>query len=239
MSNRNRQSVQFGADEPPICANARSAIARNSPAAPGLVNQCNTQAGRQVLAPMAAYVSSGGPTALVGRMYAEDISAIKGYAAKGAALASSNSSVAAARALVADGNYRWGFDVASGLCQGMWSPGPGQSALRGKLGPFYSHGPNGAKGSNEAMKGFDVGQALQHGISKADNELKAAMASALPNEAAGMLIAAGISGSGSPVDTKVGAMEIVASNAGAAAGASQVIAKKQGLWASILAFFGL
>jgi len=238
MSKR-KSAVQFGADEPPICTNARAAIARNSPAALGLATQCNAQAGRKVIDPLpAAYVSTG-PVALIGRTSPEDARMIVEKAAKGAAIASQNANVAAARALGSDGNYRWGFDVATGVCQGMSVPGPGQTAIRNKLGPFYYNGPGGVKGTNEAMKGYDVGQALQHGITKADDELKAAMAAAPPNEAAGMLIANGISGSGSPVDTKVGAMQIVASNAGASAGASQVIAKKKGLWAKFLALFGL
>ena len=172
---------------------------------------------------------------------AADRASLVQLAAKGAATASANPQVAAARALNADGRFRWGFDVATGLCEGMGLPGPGQTRYRVMLGPFSSGGgPNGELGSNEAMSGFDVGQALQHGITKARlaNEA-AAIAAAPPNVGAGMLLANGIAGSGSPGDVKAGVIAQTLNDPGAQAGATQVINDKKGFFAKILSFFGL
>ncbi len=174
---------------------------------------------------------------------------IEGFAAKGAAIATSNPQVAAARALNSDGRFRWGFDVATGITQGMSLPGPGQTSWRTKIGPFsYGAGPGkrgvdasaGERGSNQALQGYDVGQALQHGITKAQEANKAAaIAAAPPNVAAGMLLAGGIAGSGSPPDVKAGVIQQTFADPGALQGATQVIKEKGGFFKKILAFFGL
>ncbi len=171
-----------------------------------------------------------------------DYAAITEMARKGAAIATNNPQVAAARALNSDGRFRWGFDIATGLCQGMSLPGPGQSGWRTKIGPFSpGSGPTrNEKGSNQAMQGFDVGQALQHGITKAQEANKAAaIAAAPPNVAAGMLLAGGIAGSGSPPDVKAGVIQQTFADPGALQGATQVIEEKKGFFAKVLAFFGL
>ena len=110
---------------------------------------------------------------------AQERAQITAYAAKGAAIAASNPAVAAGRALANGspnpGAYKWGFDIATCLAQGQTLAGPGKDAIKNLLGPFYyGSGPDAAanlpisdpraKGSNEAMQGFDVGQTLQFGI---------------------------------------------------------------------------
>ncbi len=170
---------------------------------------------------------------------AADRASITEFAAKGKLIAEEQPQVAAARALNSDGRFRWGFDIATGICQGMSLPGPGQTAWRNKLGPFSgASGPDGtSKGSTEAMQGFDVGQALQHGITKAGDRMTAMLA-ARPQEAAGMLIANGIMGSGSTSEVKVNAIQATGSNAAVRAGAEEAI-KSAGVWKKILRFFGL
>lgn len=172
----------------------------------------------------------------------DDRTFIDQMAAKGKSIADATPQIAAARALNSDGRFRWGFDIATGICQGMSLPGPGQTSWRVKLGPFSGgSGPSrNDNGSNEAMQGFDVGQALQHGITKAAaNNQSAALAAQPPNVAAGMLLANGIAGSGSPGDVKVGVIAQTLNNPGAQAGAAQVIAQKEGFFHKILSFLGL
>lgn len=171
---------------------------------------------------------------------AADRQSINGFAAKGKAIADADPQVAAARALNSDGRFRWGFDIATGLCQGMSLPGPGQTAWRNKLGPFSgASAPDGVgKGSTEAMQGFDVGQALQHGITKAGERILASMQGS-PDAAAGMLIANGLMGSGASSDVKVNAIQATGASAAVRAGAEEAIKEGTGFWASIKRFFGL
>ncbi len=172
---------------------------------------------------------------------AADRARFKDAATRGALAAAASPQIAAARSLNNNGNYRWGFDIATALCEGFSLPGPGQTAIRVKLGPFSEgSGPNGEKGTNEAMQGYDVGQALQHGITKARaaNET-AALANQPPNMAAGMLLANGIAGSNSSGDIKAGIIAQTQSDPQAFAGASTVIEEKSGFFQTILRFFGL
>lgn len=187
----------------------------------------------------------------LGRVLSQtDRKAIEGYAKKGAAMAEANPQIAAARALNSDGRFRWGFDIATGICEGMSLPGPGQTAWRIKLGPFSpgsgpgdywnSRNPAETAGSNEAMQGFDVGQALQHGITKARQEnTAAAIAAAPPNVAAGTLLANGLAGSGSSGDVKAGVVAQTFSNPQVKAATTAAIEQHQGFFAKLLAFFGL
>lgn len=178
----------------------------------------------------------------LGRVLGSDERAtIDNAAREGASIAASVPQVAAARALNPDGRYRWGFDVGSAIARGKTLPGPGQTRVRTTLGPFYAGGPKaGELGSNTAMQGFDVAQALQHGIAKAQqlNETEAT-ANQPPNLASGMLIANGLSGSGSSGDIKAGVIQQTQADPAMLAGASQVIKKKTGFFASVLRFFGL
>jgi hypothetical protein len=165
------------------------------------------------------------------------------YARKGNDEAQRVPSIAAARALDVDPMYLFGFDVAVGLCKGMWLPGPGQDRFRTILdGSVEFALPNGSRGRGNAMsvKGFNVGQALQHGISKAQNDLATqAAASAGADQAAGAYIAAGLAGSGLDSDVKANTMSAVVGNPAATSGALQVATKKTGIITRILAWFGL
>jgi len=165
-----------------------------------------------------------------------------GFATQGAQIATDNPQVAAARALNSDGRFRWGFDIATAVCQGSSAPGPGQSAWRNKLGTSSANGsPDGTTaGSAVAQQGFDVGQALQHGITKAiAANQAAALAAAPPTVAAGTLIANGITNSGSPADVKAGVIASTLQDPGVKAGAVATVKQNQGFFAKLLAFFGL
>lgn len=170
---------------------------------------------------------------------------------KGQYMASQDPSIASARALNPDGKFRWGFDFATALCQGMSENGPGQQAWRERLGPYsIGTGPGGGNGTVEAQQGFDVGQALQYGITKARvaaglpayvvvSEASRFQINPQPDVAAGMLLASGIAGTGQSGDVKAAIIEQTFSNPAAKQGAATVIAEKTGFFAKVLAFFGL
>lgn len=113
---------------PAICDAARSARARNSPAAPGLEKQCATQV-------------------------ADAATRIEALAATGARIADADPATANARARIGDADYQHGFDVATGLfgnpalgAQGNTLMGPGSARLRDSLPPM------GQTGFNDAVK---------------------------------------------------------------------------------------
>lgn len=165
-------------------------------------------------------------------------------AADGIIMAQNNPQILAARNLNPDPRYKWGFDIATSVCVGMSLPGPGQSAIRTKLGPFSpGGGPGlGENGSNVAMQGFDVGQALQFGITKALASGVAQNANA--SVAAGNLATSGMAGTALSADTKASTMSVLASNPltrqGAQTAIAQVAAEQnKGFFTKILEFFGL
>ncbi len=163
---------------------------------------------------------------------------LENAASKGVAMAKVNPEIRAARALNNDGRYRWGFDVGSGICQGMSAPGPGQTAWRIKVGPYSNGGGpyRGQRGSNEAMQGFDVAQALQHGMAKEKANPRIG-ATTPPAVSAGQLIAKGLSGSGSPSDLKVAVIGQTFTNSQTKQGATAVI--NQGFFSKFFALIGL
>ena len=181
----------------------------------------------------------------------EDKSKLANGTAKGQMMAARDPAIASARSLNTDGRFRWGFDFATALCEGMEQNGPGQQAWRERVGPFaIGTGPNGSNGTVEAQQGFDVGQALQHGIAKARraqglppmpivDEAIRFQINPQPDVAAGMLLATGLAGSGQPGDIKAGVIEQTLNNPGAKQGAATVIAEKTGFFTKILEFFGL
>ncbi len=162
---------------------------------------------------------------------------LENQASKGIAMAKVNPQIRAARSLNNDGRYRWGFDVGSGLCQGMSAPGPGQTAYRMKVGPYSNGGGpyRGQRGSNEAMQGFDVAQALQHGMTKEKANPRIG-ATTPPAVSAGQLIAKGLSGSGSPSDLKVAVIGQTFTNPQTKLGAAVVI--KKGFFSKVFSLIG-
>lgn len=181
----------------------------------------------------------------------EDKAKLSAGTQKGQHMASLDPSIASARALNPDGKFRWGFDFATALCQGMSENGPGQQAWRERLGPYaYGTGPGGSNGTVEAQQGFDVGQALQYGITKARAaaglpayvpvaEAVRFQINPQPDVAAGMLLANGIAGGGQTGDVKAGIIGQTFTNPTAKQAAATVIAEKTGFFAKVLAFFGL
>lgn len=96
-----------------------------------------------------------------------DIIAINLAAKKGAEISTKVRQIREAKGLIKSGNYRWGFDIGTGLCYGTKVATPEQSRIRNLLGPFFRNsGPTATNGSLEAIKGFDVAQALQQQITK-------------------------------------------------------------------------
>jgi len=165
-------------------------------------------------------------------------------AAAGVAMAQNNPQILAARNLNPDPNYKWGFDIATSTCVGNSDPGPGQTAVRTKIGPFSPGGsPDGlSAGSNVAMQGFDVGQALQFGITKA--LASGAAQSANASVAAGSLATTGMAGTSLSADTKASTMSVLASNPLTRQGAQTAIAQvaadqNKSFITKILEFFGL
>lgn len=116
---------------PSICDAARSARARNSPAAPGLEAQCQ-RVGETTNVPISTLV---------------DRSELDRLAEIGHAIARNDVSVASARRSSSDLQYRFGFDVASALFgdpslggQGNTALGPGSLNIRASLDPASQPG---------------------------------------------------------------------------------------------------
>jgi hypothetical protein len=97
--------------------------------------------------------------------------------------------------------------------------------MRVMLSPFMTNGGPAPEvpGTNDAMYGFSVAQAIQHGIqtAKLSNALTAA---AGPAVAAGALMAAGLHKA--PMATKLNALQLASTNQATLSGAAQVIAER-------------
>ncbi len=149
---------------------------------------------------------------------------------KGSAMAASNATIAASRALDSNADWKKGFDIATALCQGSSQIGPGQERIRNQVSPLRG-------GSAKAVEGFNVGMALQHGISKNNPGVLAISRS--PSIAAGQLVTQGIAGSNLTPDERTAAMRTVVSDSAARVGAAQAVEAHKGLWARFKEFFGL
>lgn len=117
---------------PAICDAARSARARNSPAAPGLERQCTASGGSM----------SEPPPPAAGQLDT--------LAAKGAEIAQADPTVNDARSVETDTSFQQGFDIATALfgdpalgAQGNTLMGPGSLAIRNGL-------------DSSAQRGFDA-----------------------------------------------------------------------------------
>ncbi len=175
----------------------------------------------------------------LGRVISESQRAeLRDAATRGRAIAEADPRVMIARMGKDSAEFKWGFDIGSAVCRGSDFDGPGQAAMRMRIGPIGGVGVLGTGiGTNEAVAGFNVAQALQHGITKA--AAAGMIPSSNPSVAMGQLVATGLSGSSVPDAQKIGTIQDIVANSGAAAGASQVIEQKTGLWTRFLRFFGL
>jgi hypothetical protein len=161
---------------------------------------------------------------------AEDIAQLKDLEARGIGISTASPTLMAARALEDSAQFRRGFDIATAGTQGKSVTGPGQIAVRTKLGPTYG-------GTLDAMRGFDVGQALQHGITKA--RARGEFPEGNPAQVAGALAVAGLTDSGRSPDDKAAVATSLTGNSDVRSGAVAEIAKKKGFFGKILEFFGL
>jgi hypothetical protein len=163
---------------------------------------------------------------------------------QGDSMASVDPQVSAARSLKSDPNYRWGFNIGSAIAKGSSMDGPGQMRIRDML---YQNGSGTTYQLNagaEGVSGFNVGQALQHGITKATASGDSSLAGSNPTVAAGNLITQGLAGGAQSADAKAATMATVAGNPAARQGAQTAIAKiaadqDKSLWTKFLEFFGL
>jgi hypothetical protein len=157
-------------------------------------------------------------------------------------MADANPMISAARGLNLDDDFRWGFNIGTAVCAGSSIGGPGQTAARNQLAMKNSGPMVGSAGGALGMQGFDVAQALQHGIAKANVGAVVPAQSTSPTANAGQTITNGLAGANSTADHKAATMAVVASNPTARVGAqtaiTQIAAQPQGLWARFLAFFG-
>lgn len=197
---------------------------------------------------------TGIKVALTRNQDADQDQEINQYLAAGAQIAKIEPVTAAARLLEGEGQYRYGFDVGTGMFastalggRGLTSIGPGGTVIRSKLGI-------------DGSRGFLSAAALQFG--KAKNIGNQAI-STDPTTAAGQLITSGLIGSsptqpsafsvmssgGVPVaqtgvipatnDAKLAVMSTVASVPAASAGATATLQAHQSVWTKVLHFFGL
>jgi hypothetical protein len=147
-----RVATREDGPRPSICDAARSARARNSPAAPGLERQCLASGGSlappdpdgsRPLAALALATNEPARDAAsmrVNELARVDPARVDALAAVGAAMAPSDPELASARVADADAAYTRGFDVASGLfgdpglgAQGNTLMGPGSQRIRDSL----------------------------------------------------------------------------------------------------------
>ena len=169
---------------------------------------------------------------------------IENFARQGAAMANADPQVAAARGLNADPRFKWGYDIGSAVTNGTSIDGPGQQRIAALVGPFTGgSGPNHEQGSNEAYSGYNVAQALQHGLTKVRQGNGTAV-SGNATVAAGDLVTQGLAGGSQSADQKAATMAVIAKDALARQGAQEAIAKKaaedqKGFFTKILEFFGL
>ncbi len=137
--------------------------------------------------------------------------------ARGRQIAASNAVVTSVRSGQSDLNWLLGFDIGTAVCQGTTTPGPGQESARRDAS--YQAGTVAAP---KVGAGFDVAQALQHGIAKTG--AAGIGLSSNPDVAAGQATIHGIAGSTISSDQKAKIAGTVANgSAGARAGAAATL----------------
>ena len=173
----------------------------------------------------------------------QDRQQLEDWARTGASLASRSTDAAEARAVNSDGNFRWGFDIGTAVCQGTTDTGPSQNATRAKLGPQIGNGGPSGAGSTAAQNGFDVAMALQHGRAKimANTVIAGKMNTVNAATRAGLSIAAGMAGSSTSPDVKQAVAQTVLSSGSAdlAKGLAVGVKAKLSIWHKLAVFFGL
>lgn len=120
-----------------ICEAARSARARNSPAAPGLARQCAAH-------PVSA-VDPFNATAILHTASPPDAAApplpdLQALAAKGESVANQDPLAMQLRALQGQGQRLRGFDIGMAAAQGDTAPGPGKQRIHDAIGAVEQRG---------------------------------------------------------------------------------------------------
>ncbi len=155
------------AAQTPICDAARSAKARNSPAAPGLERQCLASGGSlvqpitleaarvdqpavriSVLAPAVPKPQQAPPVQAPPQLpMPTDTDDLEVLASTGQRIAASDADLSAERDADPDPSYQYGFDIATALfgdpalgASGNTMMGPGSDRIRNALSPVSQHG---------------------------------------------------------------------------------------------------
>ncbi|CAN5347642.1 hypothetical protein BH11PSE14_BH11PSE14_09010 [soil metagenome] len=150
-------------ERPPICDAARSARARNSPAAAGLERQCLASGGSLVPPvnapppPSPAIPDTNTPTTMPATVPAVDSTRIDGLAATGANIANQDTDLAYARAAEPGAAFQRGFDIATGLF--------GDPALGAEGRPAADQDAANIRASlgSDGQRGFDASADYQFG----------------------------------------------------------------------------
>lgn len=161
----------------------------------------------------------------------------KDYADKGAAMATTDARIAAGRATNNSPDFKRGYDVGIGCCTGTMIDGPGQQGVKNSLTTLA--GDIGGD-TNNLFMGFDVGQAVAHGITKqtvADQAI--ASVSGNPMVAVGQIATNGMVGNGTSGATKAGVAATLITNPAIKAGVQSTVDANKGFFTKVLEFFGL
>ncbi len=187
----------------------------------------------------APVMSTVGLTARVNLISAATLAQFNMEEAKGRALGMSNPTVTAMRGSLTSPEGLRAFDIATAYCYGKSEDGPLQAAHRDLLADTYG-GQGTAAGQRSAM-GWNIGQAVQHGVTKVlAGNANNILLSGNPNIAAGQLVATGLANNGQTGDQKAATVAAtLAVNPAAKAGVAQGIAVHKGFFARIADFFGL
>jgi hypothetical protein len=179
-------------------------------------NSNNPAAAAALAADQARVNAASAPITVLGRtevpVTPERIQQINDLQTRGRAIGDASSVIANIRSGAGyDANSPWtrGFDVATATCQNTSLPGPGQNAVRYDLGRIA-----GTRSAPLTQAGFDVGQALQHGMTKTAQS--GIVLSTNPGVAAGQLAIHGIAGSTITGDQKANVATTVAGTSPAA-----------------------
>lgn len=176
---------------------------------------------------------------------APELAEIASLGVRGDQLAQQDPRVAATRALMGDptanpasieGQQRAGYDIGVAAAMGTVSPTPEQDRLKENLRVGTT--PN-------AVKGFELGQALAFGITK-QSMVDEALGNVSQNAtvASGQLVTNGLADSGLSAEQKASIMGDVVSNPLARQGAQAAIGEiaadqeSSGFWSKVKAFFG-
>lgn len=153
----------------------------------------------------------------------------------GAAQAQSNPTIAILRASDPNPLFTKGFDMAIAGCAGTSIGGNGQDAIRADLGTYVG----GGQAATQAQHGFDVGQSLAHGMTKAS--LGLVTLSANPAVAGGQMVVTGIAGGVQTPDQKAAIVQtVVTANPAVKAGAAATVPTVQkSFFQKVWDFFGL